>query len=127
MSFFSDLAVAEVESVNHDTSYPSPEQQIVFLIEDIVSRYLQLGGSFSTVEAAFEGINTDVSAINRELLYSVGSYTSPSTLINCLKTALSILEAAENDVWNCSTVLNELKRMFAKEHSKTQLEKKTAA
>lgn len=112
MSYFSDLAVAEMESVKHDNSYPSPVQQIVFLIEDVVSKYLQLGGDFSTVEAVFDGANKDVSIVNRELLYSAESFTSPDALIMCLKTALSILHTAEDDTWNCSDVLIGLRQMF---------------
>ena len=125
MSYFSDLAVVKMESANHDNSYPSPEKQIVLLIEDIVSKYLQLGGDFCTVETAFERVETDIDIINRELLYSAESFTSSSALIKCLKTALSILNTVKDDAWNCSDVLIGLRQIYASV-KKTQTEQSAA-
>ncbi len=127
MSYFSDLSVAKMESANRDNSYPCPLTQIVIRIEDIVSGYLQSGGDFNSIEVVFEQIDPTVSDTQRELLYSTGSESSPSLLMKSLRTALSILEQAEDDEWNCAIVLTKLKQMFLSEHEQKKEKDKYAA
>lgn len=90
MSYFSDLSIAVQE--REDQSYPSTATQLLLILEDVVQKYMLLGGTRGEIEYALSiPSGSEVSADN-ELLYSFDSIESPSQLLRCMKTAWEITQ-----------------------------------
>ena len=93
MSCFSDLSVTEVEETCMDNSFPSPETQLRWRLEDLIHNYLSLGGNLNEVESIFEESTVTVSSADNELLYSANSFYSVSLIIRCIRIAWAKLSA----------------------------------
>ena len=97
MSYYSDLAVAEKEKIHNDRSYPSPESQLLWQLEDLIQDYLAMGGTLSDVKHSLNSPLQQASNSDNELLYSANSSYSPSLIMKCIKIALGKLSRYERD------------------------------
>lgn len=109
MSYFSDLSVTEIEKNCIDNSYPAPETQLLWRLEDLIYSYLSLGGNLTEVESIFEKSTVTVSSADNELLYSANISHSPSIILRCIKMAWAKLHVQ-------NTAIYEGEKVFGTHH-----------
>lgn len=88
MSYFSDLSVEEIDVIQIDKSYPSPEMQLLWRLEDLIKDYLLMGGIMTEIELSLSmPQSVTVTANDNELLYSATSLYSPALTLRCIRIA----------------------------------------
>ena len=108
MSFFSDLSIQEEEKrMAQDHSYPWSEMQIRWRLDDLVRKYLELGGKESDIIQTCSYPFDPISDTNDELLYSSEFISSPGALLHCIKIAWYKLDKG--------TIHNQLTPVFAEQ------------
>lgn len=88
MSYFSDLAI---DIAGHDKSYPAPEVQLQWRLEDLIRDALSYGITQTEIESLFNVPKGPVLAADNELLYSYNSSYSITLVMRCIKIALAKL------------------------------------
>lgn len=91
MSYFSDLAVKKIETDDRDKSYPAPETQLRWKLEDLVQDALSCGIALTEIESLFDVPKEPILAADNELLYSYSSSYSPTLVMRCIKIVLAKL------------------------------------
>lgn len=91
MSYFSDLAVKEIDTDDHDKSYPAPEVQLRWKLEDLVQDALSYGITLAEIESLLNVPTEPLSAADNELLYSYNSSFSPTLVMQCIKITVAKL------------------------------------
>lgn len=99
MSYFSDLSIIEVEETGRDNSYPSPETQLRWKLEDLIHDYLSLGGNLTEVESIFKASTANMSSTDNEILYSANSSYSASIIMRCIEKAWAKLPAHKRTIY----------------------------
>ena len=99
MSYFSDKSIEIMErNIERESMHP-PAMQLI--LEDSVSKYLELGGDIKDVNLVLNDQFGFVSEQDKELVYSFESLDSLTLLLRCIRVAwlkLSKLNGTDENI-----------------------------
>lgn len=110
MGYYSELAIED--AYREDYSYPSPEMQLRWRIEDLKSRLADIAGGSYGVTAHYY---IDCRFSKEDLAYTPPEYFSRAsditTAISIAEEKLAVMEAEESDIQLKETTAPEIEEM----------------